>query len=117
MDLTFPRSSRLRKSDDFQRLKSGHRLGTRHLVVNFASSKRHTSRFGLVVSKRVGNAVIRNRVKRWLREAVRHEKGALDEKCGLTGFDVVLIARSSAATAGAEALREDVARALNKMGK
>ena len=80
-------------------------------MVNYASSKMEMSRFGLVVSRRVGNAVVRNRVKRWLREAVRHEKS------GLTGFDVVLIARNSAAGAGAMALRDDVARALKQMGK
>jgi ribonuclease P protein component len=46
-------------------------------------------RFGFTVTKRVGNAVIRNRVKRRLREATRK----LAPRFALTGFDYVLIGR------------------------
>lgn len=68
------------------------------------------SRFGLTVSRKVGNAVCRNRVKRWLREAIRHER------VGLLGtWDVVVIAHPSSAEVGAIALREQVARAFASM--
>lgn len=66
-------------------------------------------RFGLAVSRQVGNAVARNRVKRWLREAIRHERS------GLPLVDVVIVARPSAATAGYEGLRASVRRAFHRI--
>ena len=68
------------------------------------------SRVGLTVSRKVGGAVVRNQVKRWLREAVRHERAEL-----VGDWDVVLIARPSAATAGAVRLRAQVRRALRRI--
>ena len=50
------------------------------------------SRYGFSISKRVGNAVTRNRVKRVLREILRQKKLRV-------GFDMVFIARNSAAQA------------------
>jgi ribonuclease P protein component len=69
------------------------------------------SRFGLTVSRKVGGAVIRNRVKRWLREAVRHERSSV-----VGGWDVVIVARPEAAIAGAEMLRSDLSSALHDVG-
>lgn len=51
------------------------------------------ARLGLTVSRKVGNAVVRNRVKRRVREWFRHEGRALTE-----GFELVVIARRPAAT-------------------
>ena len=84
----------------------GRRVEVPHLVVRWAGNDGDAPRFGLAVSRRVGNAVVRNRVKRWIREALRHERQ------GLGGVDVVLIARTSAAEAGHAALRDSVAKAF-----
>ena len=89
-------------------MRGGGRLNTGHLSIRFLLTGA-SPRFGLTVSKKVGNAVTRNRVKRWLREAIRFTRG------GLTGFDVVFIARPSAATAGASLLRDEVADALRRL--
>lgn len=53
-----------------------------------------TTRMGFTVSAKVGNAVVRNRIRRKLRELYRQRRGALP-----SGVDVVIIARTSAATA------------------
>lgn len=86
---------RLRLKSDFERIK---RVGQdRNAGVFIVSYRRreaalHGPRLGLVVSRRVGNAVVRNRVKRRLRTVFRQTAASLDP-CG----DYVIIARSAAA--------------------
>ena len=64
-------------------------MANRLLVIRFLSNGQDHSRFAFVVSKRLGNAVTRNRIKRRLREAVR--------QCRLRGgWDAVFIARRGA---------------------
>ena len=99
----FGRSLRLRRSEDFRRVqRTGERRRSRHLVMVWLPAEREQPRFGLTVSRKVGNAVIRNRVKRWLRESIRRRRH------GLTGLDVVFIARSSARDAGFDRILAEV---------
>src|SRR5574341_2329504 len=66
------RELRLRRRKDFDRVFRGGRAWSNNLLVlrSLASDLPH-NRFGLVTSKRVGTAVVRNRVRRRLREALR----------------------------------------------
>jgi len=86
------RRSRLSRSSDFQRVyRQGSSTASRYLVLHYfkqPAGSQASPRLGLSVSKKLGGAVVRNRVKRLLREAFR--------ACGdrLPGeYDYVLIAR------------------------
>lgn len=70
-----------------------------------------TVRLGLSVSKKVGNAVERNAVRRRLREVF---SSALQEING--DFDLVISARPPAARASLEDLREEFAKDIRKLG-
>jgi ribonuclease P protein component len=81
---------RLRDSEQFQRVKKEGRSWSHPLLVLCVlPNDLDYSRFGFSVSKRVGKAVVRNRVKRLLREAVRLRRALIPP-----GQDLVFIARS-----------------------
>ena len=67
------------------------------------------ARVGFAVSAKVGDSVVRNRIKRRLREAVRHELASLP------AVDLVLVARGSARAATVEQLRAWLRRAGDRM--
>lgn len=84
-----PAARRLHRAEEFERLRrDGSVFHGRFLLLSCARNEYPFNRYGMVVSKRVGNAVRRNRARRLLREAAR----ALDFECA-QGFDIVLIAR------------------------
>jgi ribonuclease P protein component len=70
------------------------------------------ARFGFTVTRKVGNAVVRNRARRRLREVVRLELAGRP----LYGVDLVLIGRDATGQRDFAALRRDFRRALAKTG-
>jgi ribonuclease P protein component len=77
--------------------------------VIFAPSSFLGVRFGLTVSKRVGNAVTRNKVKRRMRDILRHHKTVLGD------LDVVWIARAEAASASHASLKCEVLELMRRI--
>ena len=68
------------------------------------------NRLGLTVGTKVGKAVVRNRVRRRLRESYRLREGSVK-----TGYDFVLVARSAAADAPFAVLDRHLASLLNRL--
>lgn len=101
--------NRLRTSTDFSTtVRSGVRNGRRNVVLYTAAlAADEPSRIGFIVSKSVGNAVVRNLVKRRLREV-----GALSLQQYGSGFAIVVRALPAAAGASFEQLRSDYDAAL-----
>jgi ribonuclease P protein component len=102
--LSFPKSRRLTLPPEFERVrKEGRAERGRLLIVSvLAAQDRHRLRAGFVTSKRVGSAVVRNQIRRRLREIVRKHQQEL-----LPDFWVVTIARPAAARASYGELEDE----------
>jgi ribonuclease P protein component len=87
----------------------GRSWAEKELVLRALPNKLESSRFGFVVSRRVGNAVVRNHIKRILREVTRQ----MPVK---PGWDIVFIARSPAAACGFGDIGRSVGKLLNRAG-
>ena len=99
---------RLRCPRAYRRVfQQGKKLLSPLFVLYVLPTSQPHSRLGLAVSKRIGSAVVRNRVKRRLREVFRHHKELLDPHC-----DIVVVARSAAADASAGVYTEQFCRLL-----
>jgi len=108
---TLSRNQRLRSSGDFFRLKE---QGKRHvqgcLIMNWQPSLPDGStRLGVVTSRRIGGAVVRNRARRLLREVFRRNRFRMVE-----ALAVVLVARPSIAAKDYRQVEHDFVEALRR---
>lgn len=104
-----PRTNRLSRAADFRRVVGrGTRVGSSTVVIHALLDHHGSIRAGFVVSKAVGNAVTRNRVKRRLRHLVADRLGEASE-----GTRVVVRA-TSAASRTPERLARDLQKAWSR---
>ncbi|MEV8606655.1 ribonuclease P protein component [Amycolatopsis sp. NPDC051373] len=112
-----PAAARLRRSEDFRVvLRRGSRAGRRRLVVHALTTDPSAAapdavRAGFVVSKAVGNSVVRHRVTRQLRHLVSARLGTLPP-----GSSLVVRALPPAASASSAELGADLDAALRRLG-
>jgi ribonuclease P protein component len=104
-------TDRLRDGRDVVAVLQGRRQRAGQLAVLHVRTERSAGapRVAVVASRRVGDAVSRNRAKRVLREAARHVAWA-------PGTDVVLVARGSCATSPMGVVRDEVERLAGELG-
>jgi len=98
----FRQANRLKTPREFRRVfQGGEKTVGRFFVVFARANQGPDTRLGLAVSRKVGNAVCRNRLKRLVREEFRRYQG-------LQALDLVVVARTAAAGAGQKALVRDL---------
>ena len=104
-------STSLKLNHIFQRLyhSSGHANGL--LVLYARKNRTETNRVGITVSRKLGKAHIRNRMRRRLREVYR-----LNEEQFLSGWDIVVVARTKAVFADFDTLTQAYLQLAEKAG-
>jgi len=102
--LSFPKTRRLTRASDFERVKREGQAERGKLMVLGTVAVKNSGgpRTGFIVSRRLGSTVVRNRVRRRFREIVRtHQHNLRDDMW------IVLVARRAAANAGYRVLEDE----------
>lgn len=96
-------STSLKLNHIFRRLYRTNGQANSCLVLYARKNRTAINRVGVTVSKKLGKAVVRNRVRRRIREAYR-----LNEELFLPGYDIVIVARSRAVEVSFQKLTESL---------
>ena len=102
----------VKKNYEFRRMYAKGKSGVSScLVVYYRPNRRACNRLGVTVSTKLGHAVVRNRVRRHLREIFRLSQGQMKQ-----GYDVILVARTRAARADYWELKRAYEKTCKKLG-
>ncbi len=111
-EFAFDKSVRILKRPDFIKLSANARKWiTPNFIILLGEPAESFSRLGVTVSKKVGNAVARNRVKRLIRNFYRNNR----QKFPISDYNI--IARSGAVCLSYAAVCQELANALNRIGQ
>ena len=109
--MKFKETEGLKKDSDFRNVyKRGNSYANKYLVMYTLENNLTTSRIGISVSKKVGNAVVRNKTRRRIKEAYRLN---IDEHIK-KGYDVVFIARVNIKDVDYEAVEKAIIHLAKK---
>jgi ribonuclease P protein component len=106
--MDFPREARLVRRGDFDAVyRAGKRRSSSHFTVFFRANQLPVSRFGFSIKKALGGAVVRNRIRRRIREIVRCHRMEIP-----AGWDILIHPKSSVAKAEFAGLTADLVRLM-----
>jgi len=109
--MDFPREARLVRRGDFDAVyRSGKRRSSSHFTAFFRANQLPVSRFGFSIKKALGGAVVRNRIRRRIREIVRCHRMEIP-----AGWDIVIHPKSSVARAEFAVLTADLVRLMKSV--
>ncbi|WP_394700305.1 ribonuclease P protein component [uncultured Desulfosarcina sp.] len=107
----FTKADRIRRPSEYRTLsKNGNRHYSDYFIIISRKNQILRSRLGVTVSKRVGKAVTRNKIKRIIRETFRLNRSRLPEQ-----VDLNVIAKASAAKIEAEEIRRHLIRCFKRL--
>ena len=104
-------SMSLKKNHIFRKLYSSKGVANSYFVLYARQNRSQSNRIGITVSKKLGHAVVRNRVRRRLREVYR-----LNEEKFQPGWDIVIVARTKAVHADFQKLTNAYLHLADKAG-
>lgn len=112
----FPKTRRVLKRRDFLRIQhQGHRIYGARLIFQFMPNRDPRVKLGVTVSKKIGNAVVRNRIKRWLREVFRRLPDVAADRFGSgPAFDVVVTPKRGIEDFSFAGIREEFCGVLER---
>ena len=111
MDESLTPFERIRKRNDFFRLyKSGKRYRGKYFNLIYLFNDFNYSRVAVVVAKKIGNAVCRIKIKRWIRVLFRRNKPLIQHS-----LDMVIIAKESIREATWQQLQDDYFKAIQSI--
>jgi ribonuclease P protein component len=90
--------------------KNGRKINGRYIIVFIKENNLEHNRFGIVTSKKIGNAVIRNRAKRKIREVIRKNLQIIRP-----GYNIVVIARFNIKEVIFDLIEKDYLRIMKKV--
>ena len=91
--------------------KNGISLPDKYLVLHYLKNDSEESYFGINASGKVGNAVVRNKIKRRIKEILR-----LNHDCIIKGYDIIFVVRVRCANADFTQIKRSVEKLLNEAG-
>ncbi len=110
MRLEMEKKKVLRKNEDFACVyKKGKSVGDKYVVIFFLKNGKRYNRIAFLASKKVGNAVVRNRARRLMKEVIRRESPIKNN-----GFDIIFIARKSIVSTNYEGVKKSIHSAISK---
>lgn len=108
---SFPRQLRLRRRAEFRAVQErGRKVHTTHFLLFVLEAEPGDTRLGITASRKVGSAVVRNRLKRYLREVFRRHRDEFPRDKSL-----VVLVKHAAAELDAQAVASEILRASRRL--
>ena len=100
----------IRRQSEFKDVfTNGKSYPARYFVLYLSPNKESANRFGFTAGKKIGNAVVRNRIKRLLKEVIRKHGTILN-----CSYDYVLVARSAGVSKGMKDIEDDFIKLIRR---
>ncbi|MEK6777332.1 MAG: ribonuclease P protein component [bacterium] len=103
----------IRKTWEYQKIyREGIKEVGKRMIIYSCQHEGNPARFGIAVTNKIGKAVVRNRVKRIIREAIRRQIKNFD-----VGFDTAIVARNKIILSPLQEIEKELLNLLKKVGK